>query len=173
MRVTARGGVGRAPADPEPFDDFFRVTYVGSVRLAHLLTGDRWAAEDLAQEAYTRLHPRYARLDNPGAYLRVSLVNAAQSYHRRRGREQTRMQRLAPPPGTADAVDAADAASAVAQEVLAAIDGLPYRQKAVVVLRYYEDMSEADIATVLGCRPGTVKSLASRALARLEKEISR
>jgi RNA polymerase sigma-70 factor (sigma-E family) len=173
MRVTARSGVGRAPADPEPFDDFFRATYVGSVRLAHLLTGDRWAAEDLAQEAYTRLHPRYARLDNPGAYLRVSLVNAAQSYHRLRGREQTRMQRLAPPPGTADAVDAADAASAVAHEMLAAIDGLPYRQKAVVVLRYYEDMSEADIATVLGCRPGTVKSLASRALTRLEKEISR
>jgi len=165
--VTARGGVSRAPADPDPFDDFFRATYAGSVRLAHLLTGDRWAAEDIAQEAYTRLHPRYGGLDNPAAYLRVSLVNAAQSFHRRRGREQTRLQRVAPLP------DAVDAAAGGDHELLAAIDGLPYRQKAVVVLRYYEDMSEADIAAVLGCRPGTVKSLASRALARLEKEISR
>jgi RNA polymerase sigma-70 factor (sigma-E family) len=173
MRVTARGGVSRAPADPDLFDDFFRATYAGSVRLAHLLTGDRWAAEDLAQEAYTRLHPRYAGLDNPGAYLRVSLVNAAQSFHRRRGREQARLQRATPPPGAADAVEAPDATAGGDDDLLAAIDLLPYRQKAVVVLRYYEDMSEADIAAVVGCRPGTVKSLASRALARLHKEISR
>jgi RNA polymerase sigma-70 factor (sigma-E family) len=137
--------------------------------LAHLLTGDRWAAEDLAQESFTRLHPRFARLDNPAAYLRVCVVNAAQSHHRRRGREQARLQRVAPP-GTADAVDAVDDE---AHELLDAIDHLPYRQKAVVVLRYYEDLSEADIAAALGCRPGTVKSLASRALRHLSKEITR
>ena len=165
--MTATGEGGRSVAGPEPFDQFFRSSYAGAVRLAHLLTGDRWGAEDIAQEAYTRLHPRFAGLDNPEAYLRVSVVNAAQSFHRRRGRERTRLQRVAPPPGSAEAVDGG------VRELLDAIDHLPYRQKAVVVLRYYEDLSEAEIATVLGCRPGTVKSLASRALAHLSKEISR
>jgi RNA polymerase sigma-70 factor (sigma-E family) len=173
MEVTARGGGGPAPAEPDLFDDFFRATYVGAVRLAHLLTGDRWSAEDIAQEAYSRLHPRYAELDRPAAYLRVSLVNAAQSYHRRRGREEDRLRRVTPPPGTDGAVVAAVAADGDALELLDAIDRLPYRQKAVVVLRYYEDLPEAEIAAVLGCRPGTVKSLASRALSRLSKEISR
>jgi RNA polymerase sigma-70 factor (sigma-E family) len=167
MRVSAKAGGDRAPTDLDLFDQFFRATYAGSVRLAHVLTGDRWAAEDIAQEAYTRLHPRFGGLDNPDAYLRVSLVNAAQSFHRRRGREQTRLRRAAPPPGTAEAIEGG------AHELLDAIDHLPYRQKAVVVLRYYEDLSEADIATVLGCRPGTVKSLASRALSHLSKEITR
>jgi RNA polymerase sigma-70 factor (sigma-E family) len=166
MSVTAKGGGGRAPTEPELFDQFFRTTYAGAVRLAHLLTGDRWAAEDIAQDAYTRLHPRYAGIDNAGAYLRVSLVNAAQSFHRRRGRERARLQRAAPPPDSAEAIDGG------ARELLDAIDHLPYRQKAVVVLRYYEDLSEADIAAVLGCRPGTVKSLASRALTHLSKEIT-
>jgi RNA polymerase sigma-70 factor (sigma-E family) len=166
MRVTATGEGGRPLAEPEPFDLFFRSSYAGAVRLAHLLTGDRWGAEDIAQEAYSRLHPRFAELDNPEAYLRVSVVNAAQSFHRRRGRERARLQRVAAP-GSAEAVDGG------ARELLDAIDHLPYRQKAVVVLRYYEDLSEAEIATVLGCRPGTVKSLASRALAHLSKEISR
>jgi RNA polymerase sigma-70 factor (sigma-E family) len=165
MEVTAAGGGSRPHADLDLFDQFFRSTYVGAVRLAHLLTGDRWAAEDIAQEAYTRLHSRYAGLDNPDAYLRVSLVNASQSFHRRRGRERARLQRVAPVgDGGVDAE---------MHELLDAIDHLPYRQKAVVVLRYYEDLSEAEIAVTLGCRPGTVKSLASRALARLSKEITR
>ena len=60
-----------------------------------------------------------------------------------------------------------------AHELLDAVDALPYRQKAVIVLRYYEDLRERDIATALGCRPGTVKSLASRALQRLAQEIQR
>jgi RNA polymerase sigma-70 factor (sigma-E family) len=171
MRVTAEGGGGRSPAETEPdtdvFDEFFRTSYAGAVRLAHLLTGDRWAAEDIAQEAFTRLHPRYARLDNPAAYLRVTVVNAAQSFHRRRGREEARLRRVAAPPGSSEAADAET------HELLDIIDHLPYRQKAVVVLRYYADLSEADIAATLGCRPGTVKSLASRALRHLSKEITR
>lgn len=163
VKVTAGREVDGLSADATSFDGFFRSTYPGAVRLADLLIGDRWVAEDIAQEAYTRLHARFDTLANAEAYLRVAVVNAAHSYHRRRGRERARLQRVARP----EAVDAA------ARELLDAVDRLPYRQKAVVVLRYYEDLSEAEIAAVIGCRPGTVKSLASRALARLSKEIER
>jgi RNA polymerase sigma factor (sigma-70 family) len=169
MRVTAEDG-GDLPhtdtfVDAEAFDRFFRSTYAEAVRLAHLLTGDRWAAEDIAQDTYTRLHGRFATLDNADAYLRVSLVNAAQSFHRSRGRETARLQRVGV--GVTEAVDPE------AADLLDAVDRLPYRQKAVVVLRYYLDLSEAEIAAAIGCRPGTVKSLASRALARLSKEVTR
>lgn len=169
MRVTAETGDDRPHTDSyrggEAFDRFFRSTYADAVRLAHLLTGDRWAAEDIAQDTYTRLHGRFATLDNADAYLRVSLVNAAQSFHRSRGREAARLQRLS--------AGVAVAADPEAAELLDAVDHLPYRQKAVVVLRYYADLSENEIAAAIGCRPGTVKSLASRALTRLSKEIRR
>jgi RNA polymerase sigma-70 factor (sigma-E family) len=169
MRVTAEDGADRPYADTyggeEAFDRFFRSTYAESIRLAHLLTGDRWAAEDIAQDTYTRLHGRFAALDNADAYLRVSLVNAAQSFHRSRGREAARLQRLA--------IGATETVAPEAAELLDAVDRLPHRQRAVVVLRYYLDLSETEIAAVIGCRPGTVKSLASRALARLSKEITR
>lgn len=169
MRVTAEDGGDGSRTDTyggaEAFDRFFRSTYAEAVRLAHLLTGDRWAAEDIAQDTYTRLHARFATLDNADAYLRVSLVNAAQSFHRRRGRETARLQRVAV--GVTETVDPE------AAELLDAVDHLPHRQRAVVVLRYYLDLSETEIAAAIGCRPGTVKSLASRALARLSKEITR
>lgn len=175
MRVTA-GKAGQREAvvlddtsDDSPpdrleemdFDRFFRSNYAGAVRLAHLLTGDRSTAEDIAQEAFTRVYNRVDTLDNPAAYLRVTVVNATRSHHRRRGRELVRHRLTA----RSERVDGS------ARELLDAIDQLPYRQKAVVVLRYYEDLSEAEIAAALGCRPGTVKSLASRALTRLSKEI--
>jgi RNA polymerase sigma-70 factor (sigma-E family) len=163
MKVTAEHEGGGPEADTAAFDRFYRSSYAEAVRLAHLLTGDRWAAEDIVQEAYTSLHLRFASLDNADAYLRVCVVNATRSLHRRRGREQKRLLRVVSP----DAVDPEF------RELLDAVDRLPYRQKAVVVLRYYEDLSEADIAAAVGCRPGTVKSLASRALARLGKEITR
>jgi RNA polymerase sigma-70 factor (sigma-E family) len=162
MKVTAEHEGGGPEADTA-FDRFYRSSYAAAVRLAHLLTGDRWAAEDIVQEAYTSLHRRFPSLDNADAYLRVCVVNASRSFHRSRGREQKRLQRVVSP----DAVDP------VFRELLDAVDRLPYRQKAVVVLRYYEDLSEADIAAAVGCRPGTVKSLAARALARLGKEITR
>jgi RNA polymerase sigma-70 factor (sigma-E family) len=163
MKVTAAHEGGGPDTDPAAFDRFYRSTYAASVRLAHLLTGDRWAAEDIVQEAYTRLHGRFRSLDNAAAYLRVCVVNASHSFHRGRGRERARMLRVVEP----EAVDPEF------RELLDAVDHLPYRQKAVVVLRYYEDLSEAEIAATVGCRPGTVKSLASRALARLGKEIAR
>lgn len=147
------------------FDRFYRDQWPAAVRLAHLLTGDASSAEDLAQDALARMAPRYESLDNPGAFLRTCIVNACRSLHRARGRESRRMLRLVSRGSTS--------AGLGASELLDAVDRLPYRQKAVLVLRYYEDRTEAEIASILGCRPGTVKSLASRGLARLQTEVER
>ena len=145
-------------------DDFvrlYRVEYPGAVRLAFALTADAQAAEDIVQEAFLRTHDRIAMLESPGGYLRVTVVNLCHDEHRRRGREQ-RFRTLMPVRNNV-ALDA--------RELLDVLARLPYRQQAVLILRYWSDWSEAEIAQALGCRPGAVKSLASRGLARLKKEL--
>lgn len=144
------------------FDDFYAREWLSAVRLAALLTQSRAAAEDVAQDAFGRVMPRWEQLDNPVAYLRVAVVNECRKWHRHRRVEQTKLPLLA----------AVDVAVDVDAGLADAVAALPYRQRAVLVLRYYADLSEAEIATALGCRAGTVKSLASRALARLHKEIT-
>lgn len=143
-----------------PDDDFFREVWPGLVRLGRLLTGSQQLGEDLAQEALLGL-VRNAPISQPRAYLRRSLVNLSINAGRRRTRERTYLQSIReqpmPPPETDD--------------LWPLVIALPVRQRSVLVLRYYEDLSEAEIARVLGCRPGTVKSLASRALARLRQEL--
>jgi RNA polymerase sigma-70 factor (sigma-E family) len=150
-----------APTE-EPFDDFYAREWLGAVRLAALLTQSRAAAEDLAQDAFGRVMPRWAQLDNPAAYLRIAVVNECRKWHRHRRVERAKLPLLVSSEGAA-ATDAG---------LSDAVAALPYRQRAVLVLRYYADLSEAEIAAALECRPGTVKSLASRALARLHKEIT-
>jgi RNA polymerase sigma-70 factor (sigma-E family) len=150
-------------AQPPAFDDFYRAQWASSVRLAAILTQQPAAAEDLAQDALARVYAKWARATNPKAYLRATLVNGCRQWHRHKGVERAKMPLVA----TLDAVDF------VADELADAVAELPYKQRAVLVLRYYLDLSEADIAETLGCRPGTVKSLASRALAQLEKDLQR
>lgn len=143
------------------FDACYRDSAPWLARLAYLLTADRGAAEDLVQDAFAGLLRHFDTVENPRAYLRVTLVRLA---GRRRHREQRR----------ADAhrlVARRDAVSDDANEMFDAIAKLPPRQRAVVVLRYYEGLSEREIGDALGCAPGTVKSLASRALDRLREEI--
>lgn len=157
-----------AVADPElpaGFEAFYGERYGDAVRLAYVITGDAGSAEDVAQDALVRVRTRFDTLREPWPYARAAVVNAARSHHRRRRRERARLEIVA----------ATQPASAAlhALELLDAIDRLPFRQKAVIVLRYYEDLSEGDIAETLGCRPGTVKSLAARALSRLAQEIPR
>jgi len=163
--VQARARKAARPEAVEPlgFERFYRQQWPAAVRLAHLLTGDSWVAEDVAQDALSRVEPRYEGLDNPGAFLRTCVVNACRSHHRTRVREAKRLLRIVPAASTGLDV----------RELLDAVDRLPYRQKAVLVLRYYEDRTEAEIAAILGCRPGTVKSLAARGLSRLHREIER
>jgi RNA polymerase sigma-70 factor (sigma-E family) len=152
------------------YDDAFTAFVAARSRhllqTAYLLTGDRHRAEDLLQTALTRAYLRWDRIvsDDPEGYVRRTLANAHIDWWRRKPwREE--------PTGELPEVAADDGATAYAvrQSVLQALAVLPRRQRAVVVLRYYEDLSEAEIAHVLGCSPGTVKSAASRALGRLRE----
>jgi RNA polymerase sigma-70 factor (sigma-E family) len=147
--------------DSPRFADFYRAQYPGVVRLAHALTGSPETAEDVVQDAFSRLLGRIDELESPGGYLRTTVVNLCRDRQRRlrRDRRSGSLSR-APVP-----------LSLGASEMIDVLLALPYRQRAVLVLRYWGDFSESDIAEALGCRPGTVKTLASRALARLKKEI--
>ncbi len=127
------------------------------LRLGFLLTSDRDAAAEIAQESFIRTYERWDRLDNPGGYLRTTVVNRCNDHHRRRLRRRTH---------TVAAV--IDHTVRDPDDVLAdVIGGLKPKRRAAVVLRYYLDLPQAEIAEILGVRPGTVKSLLHRALADL------
>mgnify|MGYP001325955088 CR=1 FL=1 len=142
-------------AAPAPFEDFYRSQHEPMLRLAYLLTQSRTVAEDLVQDSFLRIEPRWGSLDNPVAYLRRTVTNACYSYHRRRKRE------------AALALEVPADREAEHDEMWDALARLAPRRRAALVLRYYLDLSEADIAAALGCRKGTVKSLSHRALADL------
>jgi RNA polymerase sigma-70 factor (sigma-E family) len=136
----------------------------GAVRLAYLLTGDHALAEDLVQEAFVRLYGRFRDLRDPeafAAYLRATVVNLARSHFRRRRVERAYLQREGVPPGSSSEEVGRR------QEMWEALQSLPLRQRAAIVLRYYEDLTEAQTADVLRCPVGTVKSLVSRGIERL------
>ena len=136
-------------------------------RFGFMLTGDRGAGEDLVQEALVRCLPAWGRLDPQGveAYVRKVMVRLA--WKARRQRLTVRSS-----PGHADPA-AADIAEVSAEltDLRRALGGLPAQQRVVLVLRYWQDLSEAEIAALLGCRQGTVKSRASRAYAQLRYEL--
>jgi RNA polymerase sigma-70 factor (sigma-E family) len=141
-----------------------------AARLAYLLTGDRALAEDLVHEAFVRLFGRFRDLRNPDAfraYLRTTVVNLARSYFRRRRVERAYVEREGRAP------EAAPSDPGGRDELWEALRRLQPRQRAAIVLRYYEDLTEAQTAEVLGCAVGTVKSLVSRGLDRLRTEIPR
>jgi RNA polymerase sigma-70 factor (sigma-E family) len=144
------------------FDACFREHASWLARLAYLLTSDRGAAEDLVQDAFAGLFRHFDTVENPRAYLRVTLVRLA-SRRRRREQRIAEVHRLVASRATV---------SDEANEMFDAIAKLPERQRAVVVLRYYEGLNEREISDAIGCAPGTVKSLASRALDRLREEIT-
>lgn len=145
------------------FDDFYRERWPSAFRLAALLTHDAEAGADVAQDVFAKMSQRWATIERPDAYLQRALTNASSNW-RRSGRTAARKLHLLAVPGASE--EPFDGlADAVAR--------LPFRQRAVVVLRYYADLSEAEIARALDCRPGTVKSLGSRALAALSKELGR
>ena len=153
-----------------PVAELFRRYRPDLLRLAVLLLGDRGLAEDVVQDAFVALHRRWPILADPAAaagYLRVSVVNGARSAHRRRV-TRWRHHTTAEP----EALPAADAGVLLAEEhrtVLAAVRRLPRRQREVLVLRYWAGLSEAEIANTLAVSRGTVKTCASRALAKLEE----
>jgi len=144
-----------------------------AVRLAYLLTGERALAEDVVQDAFVRLAGRLVHLRDPGAfdaYLRRTVVNLCNSQFRRRRVERAYLQR-ARGAGEMRGIPWPDRPVEDRDELWEALGRLSGRQRAAIVLRFYEDLPESRIAEILRCRPGTVKSLLSRGLETLRHDI--
>lgn len=164
-------GPVRDPGDPSgpllnaggSFDGLFAARRVPMVRLATLLVGSAAIAEEVVQDAFVAVSERWDTVDRPDAYLRTSVVNGCAGVLRRRTIEQRyRAARL----------EVAD--SELPEQVIdlrTALDRLTDRQRLVVVLRYFADLRDEEIAEALGVRPGTVRSLAHRAIAALRGEM--
>lgn len=148
------------PLMPASFDDLYVAEYGAMVRLAFLLVGPG-TAEEVVQDGFARVYERWDSLDRPGAYLRTCVVNGCRQALRRR-----RLQWRHPYP-------AAAAAELGADDLLDALEHLSPARRAAIVLRYYGDLSEAEIAATLGVRPGTVKSMVHRGLRQLREVIER
>ncbi len=148
----------------DDFADFVRQALPGLLRYGHMLTGNPHDAADLVQTVLERLGARWATISrktgDPVAYARKAMVNAHVSRWRRTRKESL----LAEMPDTPDAPRHDPFED---EPLWEALRGLPPRQRAVLVLRYYEEKSEAEIAAVLGVSRGTVKSQASKAMATL------
>jgi RNA polymerase sigma-70 factor (sigma-E family) len=148
--------------DESAFAVFVDREQPGLLRLAVLLTGDRGHAEDLVQTALLKTYRRWeriSRVQSPAAYVRRVLVTTHTSWRRRLSSTE---QVLATMPDRAIA-----AAEGPDEELRAALRELPPRMRAAVVLRFFEDLTEQQTATVLGCSPSTVNTQVTRALARL------
>lgn len=152
----------------EDFDDFVRGSATRLLRTAVLLTGDRSAGEDLLQDVFERVYIRWRRIHTaPEAYARRALVNAAVNRwrsHLRRPEVGLTASHDRPTPDGADTL-------ATRAGMMTVLQALPPRQRAVIVLRYYEDLTEAQTAEVLGCSVGTVKSQSHRALTKLRERL--
>lgn len=156
-------GAGSFPLPrPTAFDDFYRAHYESLVRLGFLLTFSEDVARDLVHDVFVRVYRRFDGLEDPLPYLRRSVVNASRSWHRRRRLERAQSNAAERVP---DVVFEAD-------ELFDVLARLPARQRAAIVLRFYEQMSDNEIAALLHCRPGTVASLVHRGCARLRGAIT-
>lgn len=169
MRARPRRARGDAAVDVE-FADWMAARQGALVRTAYLLTGSQHAAEDLVQTTLTKLYLAWDRIadrEHVDAYARRALVNEHRSTWRRTSRRPEVLSDTPPDSGHEPAVYDGER-----EAVWRFVQGLPPRQRAVIVLRYYEDLSEAEIAGLLGISTGTVKSQASRALVALRDRVS-
>lgn len=158
-----------APADLEEAVALYTAHRLSLVRLAVLLVDDLQSAEDVVQDAFAGFLGRRRALDDPDkalAYLRTAVVNNARSALRRR---RTARAYVAPHEVEPEGPSGRAVLAEEHREVMVALRQLPDRQREVLVLRYWSELSEAQIADALGISRGTVKSTASRALAALEK----
>jgi len=154
--------MARPPSD-EAFTEFVVASWPSLYRTAYLLLGDRELAEDLVQTALAKTYGSWGRIRDVGAaraYARKTLLNTASSWFRKRGWRAERPTELVES-------GSYDEDPTVRPAVTAALSRLAPRQRAVVVLRYYEDLSVAETATALHCSEGTVKSQTSDALRKL------
>jgi RNA polymerase sigma-70 factor (sigma-E family) len=151
-------------AEPDGFREFVLARSPALLRTAWMLTGDSQLAEDLLQSALAATWPRWERIrgGQPDAYVRKVMVRTYGAWWRRRWRGERPSEQL-PEPTAADAYAGADDRVALGR----ALAALPVGQRQVVVLRYFEDLSEREVAALLDCSIGTVKSQAAKGLAKL------
>jgi len=166
-RAVARKGAMTTWGADEAVSSLYAAHYARLVRLATLLVHDQGIAEEIVQDCFVAMHGKWGRLRDPDkaeAYLRAAVVNRSRSALRRR--EVAARHRPDPARSVPSAEDTAVEGER-RTEVLVALDALPQRQREVLVLRYYLDLSEADIADTLRISRGAVKSHSSRGLAAL------
>lgn len=158
----------RAGTDESSFAAVYAAHRDRAVGLAYLLVGDRHQAEDVVAEAFAKVYVRWRRGDvrDVGAYVRRAVANEARSRLRRRYLERAVASRRA---GDHRGVKLLEDASAERSVLWSALGQLSQAQRTVLVLRYFEDLSEAETAEVVGCSVGTVKSRAARGIARLDE----
>jgi RNA polymerase sigma-70 factor (sigma-E family) len=159
-------GIPLGLSAPDSVDEVYARMRPDLLRLAHLLTGSPELAEDVVHDAFVACAGKWSSIDVPDAYVRRAVINQANSALRRLGRDRSKAERFA---GRATVT----LAEPELDETWRLLRRLPDRQRMALVLRFYDDRSEAEIAELLGCRPGTVKSLVHRGLAKVRREIVR
>lgn len=160
-----------SPSRDAEFTAFLQARQAGLLRTAYLLTGDHASAEDLVQTSLAKLYLAWDKVhsrESVDAYVRRIMINERNSLWRRAFRRREVSTAEPPPVAVSDEYD-----EGLSAQVWKFVQGLPDRQRAVVVLRYYEGLSEHEIADILGISAGTVKSQASRALASLRERAPR
>ena len=147
-------------ADDDIFDALYREHFAALVRVAFLMTGSNEAAEDVVHDTFLRCRSRLANLDHPRSYLRAAVVNECRSVHRRAVRARSELT--------------AESATLPTElvELQDALSRLPWRQRAAIVLRYFADIPDDEIAHALGCRPSTVRSHIRRGIAQLKEVLA-
>jgi RNA polymerase sigma-70 factor (sigma-E family) len=153
------------------FAGFVRENTPALLRTAYLLTGSSLAAEELVQDTLVRLYPKWDKVEAaqvPLAYVRRSVANGYINHGRRASRREFAADELP------ERLDPYDALSQLADrdQIWAGLRQLPQRQRAALVLRFYEDLTDEESAAALGCRVGTVRSLISRGLATLRQQMT-
>ena len=162
--VTPSGTIRDAESERDRLDLLYRDERLGMVRLAFLLTGSNETANDLVHDAFIKVTPKLHSVAQPGAYLRAAVVNECRMWLRRSATEARSNER------TGIRNDAV--ISPEIDETLAAVRALPARRAVALVLRYYADLPDQEIAEILGCRPSTVRSHIHRGLQELREVLS-
>jgi RNA polymerase sigma-70 factor (sigma-E family) len=166
--ATVEPAEGPAVDAAASFEEYVATRGAALVRFAVLLTGDDHRAEDLVQDVLARAYLRWRMVghtDLPDLYLRRMLVNASRSWWRRRSNQELPVERTLELPAAGDI----GMESAERDAMWRLISRLPHRQRAVLVLRYYEDLDDATIAQILNCSAATVRTHAMRGLTTLRK----
>ncbi|MET0820640.1 MAG: SigE family RNA polymerase sigma factor [Aeromicrobium sp.] len=165
--LTAVDGARVRSDETTHFDTFFRASWPQLFRTVYAVAGESGAAEDALQSAFAKAYSSWHRIvaaDDPRAYVRRMAINELLGVRRR---SWWKSERGTDEPPSSSPVDSHEGSVVAHDEMWRLVLSLPVRQRAVIVLRYYEDLTEAQIADVLGCSRGTVKSQASAALATL------